>query len=136
MAETWIVYAFIALVGYFLVNFLFKFVAGDNPFLISMILYGAASACMFLILAPKMEFSISATSTIIAVLIGICSVGATVFALKSMSIAPNPGYTVTIYSANFLLLAIVSVVVFKSELTTQKLAGIAATLIGLLLLSL
>lgn len=135
MVGNWLVYAFVAFLGYFFVNFLFKFVSSENPFLISLFLYGAAAATMFLILAPKMDFSINTRSIIIAVLIGICSVTATVFALKSIKLAPNPGYSVAVYSANFLLLTIVSVFVFGSSLTTIKFLGVLATLIGLILLS-
>ena len=135
MIETWVIYAFVGFIGYFFVNFLFKFVSSENPFLISLILYGAAAGSMFLVLAPKMEFSITTRSLIIAVLIGICSVTATVFAIKSINLAPNPGYSVTIYSAGFVLLAIVSVFVFKSSLTVTKILGVLATFLGLILLS-
>ncbi len=60
---------------------------------------------------------------------------ATVFALKSIKIAPNPGYSVAIYSANFVLLAVISVLVFKSELNLIKFIGIMSILVGIVLLS-
>jgi len=135
MIETWVIYAFIAFIGYFFTALLMKFVSSENPFLICLILYGTASVLMFLILAPKMEFSITARTLIIAVFIGIFSVMATVFVIKSINLAPNPGYSVAIFSSNFVLLTIVSVFVFGSSLTFVKVLGILATLIGLVLLS-
>lgn len=135
MIHLWIIYAFIAFIGYFLVGLLFKYVAKDSPFLVSLILYGAAAASMFLILLPKMEFTISPRSIIIAILIGLSSVTATVFALKSIKIAPNPGYTVAIYSASSVLVTIASVFLFGASLTPAKLLGVLATFLGLILLS-
>ncbi len=133
--QTWVIYALIAFIGYFFVNFLFRFVSSENPLLISMILYGTAGIVMFIILASKMDFSIPIRSVIISILIGICSVIATVFALKSIKLSPNPGYSSAIYSANFVLLTIVSFFVFGSSLTLTKFLGVLATLFGLILLS-
>lgn len=131
----WVIYALIGFVGYFFVNFLFKFVSSENPLLVSMILYGAAAISMFLLLITKMDFSISTRSLIIAILIGICSVTATVFGIKSIKLSPNPGYSAAIYSANFVLLTIASVFVFDASLTITKFLGVLATLLGLILLS-
>ena len=134
MVATWVIYALIAFVGYFFVNFLFKFVASEDAKVVSLILYAAAAISMLVILMPKMNFSISTRAIIIAILIGICSVTATVFAIKSINLSPNPGYISAIYSANFVLLAIVSIFVFKSSLTYTKVLGILATFAGLILL--
>lgn len=135
MIETWVIYAFMGFIGYFFVNFLFKFVSSENPFMISLVLYGAAAVSMFLISATKMDFSITTRSLIIAILIGICSVIGTVFGLKSIKLAPNPGYSAAIYSANFVLLTIISIFAFGSSLTITKFMGVLATLLGLILLS-
>ncbi len=135
MIETWVLYAFVACIGYFIVNLMFRFVSSENAFMISLILYGVAAVSMFLILAPKMEFTVTMHSFTIAALIGVCSGMSTVFAIKSINLAPNPGYSVAIYSANFVLLSIVSIFVFNSPLTATKFLGVLATLIGLILLS-
>lgn len=136
MVETWIIYAFIGFIGYFFVNFLFKFVSSENPLMISLILYGTAAISMLVLLAPKMQFSLSTKAIIIAVIIGISSVTATVFALKSIAIAPNPGYSGAIYSANFVLVTLISVLVFDSSLNFPQLIGVIAVFVGLVLLSL
>ncbi len=136
MVETWVIYAFIGFIGYFFVNFLFKFVSSENPLMISLILYGTAAISMLVLLAPKMQFALSTKAIIIAAIIGISSVVATVFALKSIALAPNPGYSGAIYSANFVLVTLISVLVFGSSLSLVKFIGVAAVFIGLVLLSL
>ena len=104
--------------------------------LISMILYGAAAIAMAVALfATKASFVIAPKSLTIAAAIGIASVIGTIFALKSVNLAPNPGYSAAIYSANFVLLTLISVLVFKSALTLQKFLGVVAVFVGLLLLS-
>jgi len=136
--EAWVLYAFLGFAGYFFVNLLFKFVSSDNAFLVSLILYATAAAAMLLLLAPKggAGFAISYSSAAIAAAIGLASVTATVFALKSVEAAPNPGYSAAIYSANFVLVAFVSVLVFGAPLTGMKFLGILATFAGLALISL
>ncbi len=135
MVETWVIYAFIGFLGYFFVNFLFKYVSSENPLLVSLILYGAAALSMLLFLVPQMQFSISMKAVLIAIIIGICSVTATVFALKSIELAPNPGYSGAIYSANFVLVTLISVLVFGSSLNLPQFMGVIAVFVGLVLLS-
>lgn len=135
MVEPWVLYAFIAFLGYFSVNFLFKFVSNENPLMVSMIFYGFGALAMLALIAPKKDFSINSRTLLIALLIGLCSVTATIYALKSIKLAPNPGYSVAIYSSNFVLVAIVSLLVLHSEVSLKKILGIISALIGLLLLS-
>ncbi len=135
MIETWIIYAFVGFIGYFMVNFLMKYVANENPLMVSLILYSAAAITMFAIIMYGGDFSIQWKSIGIAVVMGLFSVAATIFAIKSVGLAPNPGYSVAIFSSNFVLLTIVSVFAFGSKLTLQKGVGIVATLIGLVLIS-
>lgn len=135
MIEKWIIYAFIGFLGYFFVNLLFKYVSTDNPLLVGFILYGTAGIAALIFLIPKMDFSISLKSILIAAAIGICSLTATIFAIKSIKLAPNPGYSVAIFSANFVLLTIISIWIFNAPLTLSKGIGVFATFIGLILLS-
>ncbi|MCK4967867.1 MAG: hypothetical protein KAS12_02325 [Candidatus Aenigmarchaeota archaeon] len=135
MVSVWVIYAFVGFLGYFFVNFLFKFVAGENPFAVSFILYTAAAVTMLFVLAPRFEFGLSYKSLLISAMIGIFSVIATVYAIKSINLSPNPGDSAAISSANFVLVAIVSLFVFGSSITFVKMAGIFSVLIGLVLLS-
>lgn len=135
MIEAWVIYAFLALIGYCFVNFLLKLVASGNPLVVSFVLYGAGAICMLGILAFKPEFSLSPRSIIIAVAIGIASAVATTLGIKSIHLAPNPGYSVAIYSSSFVFLTIISVFAFGSPLTFKKFLGILAVLFGLILLS-
>lgn len=120
MVETWVTYAFIGLFFYFLVNFLLKFVSHENPITVSLILYAAAAFLMLAILARGAEFKITPRSTVIAALIGLFSAVGTVFAIKSINLAPNPGYSAAIYSANFVLVTAASILAFGSPLTAKK----------------
>jgi|SRR3989344_6214270 len=135
MVDLWVIYAFAGFLAYFFVNFFFKFISSENPIVASMIVYGAAAIVMLVLALQKMDFSINAKSALIAALAGFASVTGTIFALKSMQLAPNPGYSTAIFSANFVLLTIVSIFFFGSELTLIKGLGLLATLIGLVLLS-
>lgn len=138
MISPWVLYAFVALIGYFFVNFLLKVVSNDNPFVVSLILYASAAAAMLAVILPSSDISmtISRKSAMIAAFIGLSSVAGTIFALKSVEIAPNPGYSVAIYSAGFVLVTIASVFAFGSELTLTKFAGVIAIFAGLVLLAL
>ena len=138
MISLWVLYAFVALIGFFLVNFLFKVVSNENPFVVSLILYSSAVVAMLAIILPSSDISmaISRKSAIIAAFIGLSSVGATIFALKSVEIAPNPGYSVAIYSAGFVFVVIASVFAFGSEFTMTKFAGVLTVLAGMILLAL
>ncbi len=135
MPDTWVLYALVAFLGFFFVNLLFKVVSTENPLLVSLILYGAAALVMLLILVQKKEFAISTKGIIIAILIGLSSVTGTIFALKSIKIAPNPGYSSAIYQSGFVLITILSIFLFGSSLTLKKFIGILTTLLGLILLS-
>ncbi len=138
MISLWVLYAFVALIGFFLVNFLFKVVSNENPFVVSLILYSSAVVAILAVILHSSDISmaISRKSAIIAAFIGLSSVGATIFALKSVEIAPNPGYSVAIYSAGFVFVVIASVFAFGSEFTMMKFAGVLAVFAGMVLLAL
>lgn len=135
MFETWVIFAFVSLLGYTLVNLLYKPISKENPLLMAFIIYGSATIIILILLFIQGNFSISSKSTAIAIIIGLSSAFATIFAIKSINLAPNPGYSVAIYSASFVFIAVASVFLFSSTLTIKKVIGILATLIGLILLS-
>lgn len=133
--ELWIIYAFLAFLGYLFVNIGMKFVSVENPYLVSLILYFSAGIVMLIVLLQKFEFSIAPKSIAISAVMGLFSVGATVFALKAMKMTSNPGYVAAIFSANFVVLSIISVFIFGSSLSLKGIAGVIAVFVGLLLLS-
>ncbi len=136
MLQPWFIYSLFAFFGYFAVNFIFKLISNENPYLMSLLLYGCAALAMLIVVLSEKRVVINSFKNIaLASLAGIFSVIATVFALKSIKIAPNPGYSVAIYSANFVLLAIISSLVFKSELSLTKFIGIISIFAGIVLLS-
>jgi uncharacterized membrane protein len=79
---------------------------------------------------------LDAKTIFLSVLVGISSVLGSLFAILSIRHAPNPGYSVAIYSANFVLLALTSILFFRSELTIPKLLGMLSIIFGIFLLSL
>ena len=133
--EVWIIYAFLAFLGYLFVNLGMKFVSVENPYLVSLILYFAAGIAMLVVLLPKFQFSIPIKSIAIATVMGLFSVTATIFALKAMKTSPNPGYVSAIFSAKFVVLSIISVFIFYTALSLKGILGVIAVFVGLLLLS-
>ena len=55
---------------------------------------------------------------------------------KSLSLAPNPGYSLAIISADVVLVAVASVFIFKSEFTLIKAIGTGLAVLGIILLGL
>lgn len=133
--ELWIIYSVIAFLGYLFVNLGMKFVSAENPYVISLILYFSATIAMLFMALQKAQFSAPPKSIAISAAMGLCSVGATVFALKAMKIAPNPGYVTAIFSANFVVLTIISVIFLGAAIDLKGIIGTIAIFAGLALLS-
>lgn len=68
------------------------------------------------------------------VLIGVAATGFNFFNFYAIHIAPNVGYVNATNTASIGAVTILSVVLFKDELTRQKLAGVTGVIGGLLLL--
>ncbi|HWZ65920.1 MAG TPA: DMT family transporter [Patescibacteria group bacterium] len=68
------------------------------------------------------------------VLIGIASTGFNFFNFYAVSIAPNVGYVNATNAASIGAVTALSVILFKDELTKQKLIGVTGVLIGLVAL--
>jgi drug/metabolite transporter (DMT)-like permease len=67
-------------------------------------------------------------------LIGIAAAGFNFFNFYAISIAPNVGYVNATNAASIGAVTILSVMLFKDELTKQKMIGVAGVIAGLLLL--
>ncbi len=135
IAEKWVIFALISFLAYFFVNLLMKFLSHENPYLVSLQLYLASALFMFFFMGRNFKIKLDKKSIWICIATGISSMIATIFSLKALSTAPNPGYAVAIFSSSYVLIAIISPFVFKSSLDSRKVIGIIATLIGLVLLS-
>lgn len=68
------------------------------------------------------------------VLIGIASTGFNFFNFYAVSIAPNVGYVNATNAASIGVVTVLSVALFKDELTKQKLTGVVGVLTGLVML--
>lgn len=134
--KQWVIFSFLAFVAYFIVNFCFKFISGKNPFIAAFILYVFDLIIITVfVFSQHYKFDVDLKQIIITAVIALASITGTVFALKAINLAPNPGYSVAIFSSNFLLITIASIFIFGSELNIVKVLGMIATLIGLVLLS-
>ncbi len=67
-------------------------------------------------------------------LIGIAASGFNFFNFYAISIAPNVGYVNATNAASIGAVTVLSVILFKDELTKQKLFGVTGVILGLLLL--
>jgi len=67
-------------------------------------------------------------------LIGIAASGFNFFNFYSVSIAPNVGYVNATNAASIGAVTLLSAIIFKDELTKQKLAGVSGVIAGLLFL--
>ena len=67
-------------------------------------------------------------------LVGTTSMAANISQIKAMDKSPNPGYVMAIFSANAILIMILSLLFFKAPITWLKFAGILIVLVGLFVL--
>lgn len=81
-------------------------------------------------------FFISSSLFIPLVTIGI--MGGTTYLLfyKSISLAPNPGYSIAIFSLNVIIITLISNIILDTSLNLTKLLGIVIATLGTILLTL
>jgi drug/metabolite transporter (DMT)-like permease len=98
-------------------------------------LFIVANICILIEMKIKhVDFGIIPRKLWPFVLIGIAATGFNFFNFYAIHIAPNVGYVNATNTASIGAVTILSVLLFKDELTMQKLSGIAGVICGLLLL--
>jgi drug/metabolite transporter (DMT)-like permease len=98
-------------------------------------LFIVANACILIEMRVKhMEFGIVKKKFWPFALIGVAATGFNFFNFYAIHIAPNVGYVNATNTASIGAVTVLSVVLFKDELTRQKLAGVVGVIGGLLLL--
>lgn len=133
--NNWVGYALISFVAYFFVNFSFKFISANKIIPVTFMTYVFAVIIMFFVLLSTKHFFLDFKSLLIAAIIAVGSVAGTIFMIKSVGLAPNPGYGLAIASANVVVIALISPIVFHSSLTLPKILGVFLTFLGVILLS-
>ncbi|NCN03615.1 MAG: EamA family transporter [Candidatus Pacebacteria bacterium] len=84
----------------------------------------------------KVKINLSKNHWILIIIIGLANVGFNTFMQFGYKLAPNPGYVVAINTASIMSLTIFSALIFKDELSKQKVVGVLGVLVGLLIIAL
>lgn len=135
----WILNALFGMVSFSLMFLLFKQMTrfGLEPAAVFSYVFPVASV-FFLLFARYSGTNLQAVSPywLLALLAGFCSFSGNLFSLRALSGAPNPGYAVTLVSLNVVVVTLVSVALFGSELSYLKGLGVVLCVIGGLLVAL
>ena len=90
----------------------------------------------FLITAfiTKQSLTVPGNWWMFLVIIAVLALAANLLATYSFKLAPNPGYAQAIISASSVVVLVVSLFLFKSELSLIKIIGVILTIIGIFLI--
>lgn len=131
----WVLYAFLSMFGVAFIHLGFKFVGNRlNPSVL--LLYTIMiQGTIYAVFIYKNKFSLKLSLPLLFILISMAVVAsaANVFQVKSINLAPNPGYVSAIGSSAIILVTMASIFLFSSELTLLKTLGILLTVIGVIL---
>ena len=131
-----------AVIGMVLLSVMFLFITKVNKLGVrSELVYVLPSIFAVLfgliyIFSVKIPFVVPKSAWIFIVLAGLFALLGNLLMFKSLSLAPNPGYSLAIISADVVLVAVASVFIFKSEFTLIKAIGTGLAVLGIILLGL
>jgi len=139
MKMNWFILALIAMISFTILFLILKKIAdfGINSAVIyfyTSIL--AALVALIYIFGSNLRLNVNTYSLFLLIIVGIIAFIGNVFLIESLKVAPNPGYSLAVIAMNNVLVAIISVFVFKSEITLIKGFGILLAIIGTILLGL
>ena len=86
--------------------------------------------------ATKTDYTVSLKILPLLVLAAAFSYFGNLFQIHSFQNAPNPGYVIGIGALNIVVVTVASYYLFGSEVTVQKLSGVALTMLGVVLIGL
>lgn len=111
-------------------------ISGGMPTIVFLgYLFSVTMICIVVELAYKrVRFQVVSRHIRPFLLIGIVNVGFQFFNFYAVSLAPNVGFVNATNTASIGAVTVLSVILFKDELTKQKLIGISGAILGLLLL--
>ncbi len=139
MKMTWIIYALLGMILFSIMILLFKKLTllNVNPatlmLFVSLVLLLSYAGHVFF---TKADLKVSPFIFLLLLLAGIVSYVGNFLYIKSIALAPNPGYVATIVGLQLAVIAIGSVFLFGSELTATKGIGIALAIVAGILLAL
>lgn len=134
----WIFYALIAFFAWGIANLGFRYISEKDPVAMTLFMYVAATAVLggyTLVTFGDRDVSLNKYG-IVAALMGLGSIVGTIAIIKGTEIAPNPGYVIAISSASVIIVTLLSLFIYGSELSLINLIGVVTVVVGIALLSL
>ena len=135
----WIILSLIAAACFTFMYIAFKYlqVANVNPLVTLVYIFFFGLILNFIHLSvEKLSLSLNKQLLFLLIVTSICSYVGNLAIIKAMALAPNPGYASAVSSSQVILLTVVSVYLFGSDLDTMKAIGVVLCVIGVALVSL
>lgn len=133
----WVYLALGAFLCWAFLSLIAKHLASQGVPTIVFLIYIFAIACICIVvemLHKRVNFGLIKRHPGSFILIGITSAGFNFFNFYALSIAPNVGYVNATNTASIGAVTVLSVLLFKDELTKRKLIGVSGIIFGLFLL--
>lgn len=138
MNATWLIYTLISVFFTAAMVLIFKktTMQGVDAAVILFVLFSVAALLYGAhLLVNRTSFNVGGWPLILIVLAAICSYVANLLQVKSIALAPNPGYVFAIVSLNVVLVTVASYFLFSSEITLVRGIGIMLGIIAVALIS-
>ena len=137
MKMSWLLYALLGMVFFAGMILLFKKITllGTEPLILLLFLtIFLAGFYVVHVSITKTPLKVNSTVILLILAAAFLSYLGNLFYTKSIALAPNPAYSTTIISLQIVLIAIASVFLFGSELSTVKGIGILFAIVAGILL--
>lgn len=106
---------------------------GSAQLLMYVFFFGAVITLVYL-LSTKSTLSINKTLFILLILAAVFAFLGNYFLLRSINVAPNPGYSLAVSGVHILLVTILAIFLFKSDYDWTKIVGTVLAMLGIILL--
>jgi uncharacterized membrane protein len=137
MKMEWFTYALVAMISFTLMFLAFiKIGKLGLPSETTFVYYCLFAGLLALLYSLSGKIPLSATKYLLIFLLlaGLFGAIGNIFLFKAMSSSPNPGYAIAVSGIHVLLVAIVSIFLFKAEFTLIKGLGTIFAVLGIILL--
>lgn len=135
---SWLFYSLVAMISFAVMILLFKKLTTleQRTEVINLYFFLFTTLAFFLfVILRQVRLQIPTDSLPLLILLAIVAVVANYCSISAIRLAPNPGYVRGIQSFEVVIITVVSIFLFQSDINLTKLAGIALSLCGIILLS-
>jgi len=133
----WFMYGIIAMIA-FTVNFLLikkLSLLGLKSQIILMYVFAISALIVLIYSVMTKDFiGVSKYALLLIILTAVFAVVGNFFLFESIRLSPNPGYSLAVSGVHILLVAIVSIFIFQSDFTLNKITGVILAVIGIILI--